>query len=906
MQIAQSEAAVSWHMSSRHDERPDPDALLAQIKAEEARDKRARLKIFFGAASGVGKTYAMLEAAQHARHDGTPVLVGAVETHGRAETSALLEGLDVLARRAVDHRGVRLEEFDLEAALQRGPQLVLVDELAHTNAPGSRHAKRWQDVLELLDAGIDVWTTLNVQHVESLGDVVHQITGVKVRETVPDRVLERADDIELIDLSPEELLDRLTEGKVHIPDHASRVSQNFFQRGNLLALRELALRRAAERVDVEVLRYRREHGIATPWPTRERILVCVGPSPGSERLIRAAKRMAEGLHAPWTAATVEVIGAPPVAARDHDRLEAHLRLVESLGGEAMRLRGHRVADALLAYAREHNATRIVAGKPTHPRWRDRLRGSMLDDLIRGSGPIEVHVIAPVESDARAPALPRHAERAELASYGWAVTAVAVTTGTGMLAFDYVALTEISMLYLIAIVLASLLGRGPSLVAASFAVVAFNFCFVPPRFTFAVADVRHLLTFAVMLGSGAVISTLVIRLRRQKRDAISREQRTAHLQAFTRDVAEAADVVEVATVLARHLEQTLDVAASVLVPDPEEGLVAAAGLTPLAAQEITVARWSFDHREVAGHGTDTLSGASALCVPLVAAETVVGVIAIQRRRGSPPRLDVDQRQLIDALARQTALAIARVQLAEQAREAALRARTEELRSSLLSAVSHDLRTPLSVITGAATSLVQHGDALTPAARSDLLQTIVEDASRLERVLSNLLQLTRVETGLEPAREWVPVEEIIGAALTRTEEIRRGRPVETDVPPELVLPIDPVLFEQVLINLIENATKHGGPPFTIRARREGESVAVEIADRGPGLPDGESQRLFDKFVRMSSAPGAGLGLAVVRAIVQAHGGSVTAANRPEGGAVFRVIVPAPAPPATPITVVDKVAS
>jgi two-component system sensor histidine kinase KdpD len=878
----------------RDDERPDPDVLLARITAEEVRGKRARLKIFFGAAPGVGKTYAMLEAAARAKGDGIDVVVGAAETHGRAETAALLGGLEVLPRRIVDYRGVTLDEFDLDAALAREPDVVLVDELAHTNAPGSRHAKRWQDVLELLDAGIDVWTTLNVQHVESLGDVVQQITGVKVRETVPDAVLDRADDIELVDLSPEELLDRLAEGRVYVPAQASRAAQSYFTRGNLLALRELALRRAAERVDAEVLRYRREHGIATPWPTRVRILVCVGPSPGSERLIRATKRMAEGLRAPWTAANVELIGAPPLATPDHERLEAHLRLVEALGGEVVRLRGHTIPEALLAYARDHNVTTIVAGKPTHSRWRDRLRGSMIADLIRDSGAIEVHVIAPNEGRPRAALLGRHAG-AGARSYAWAVASIALVTVVCSFAHAYVTIAEITMIYLIGIMLASLLGRGPSLVAASLAVAAFDFFFVPPRFTFSIDDPRYLLTFAVMFACGLVIGTLVVRLRGQERDAIARERRTAQLQAFTRDVAIANTLEDVATVLARHLEDTFDVAAAVLVPDPREGLVAAAGLASIAPQEIAVARWAFEHREQAGHGTDTLSAANALCLPLVAGDSTVGVLAIRRRRGTPARLGIDQRQLLDALARQAALAIARVQLAEQARDAAVRVRTEELRSALLSAVSHDLRTPLAVITGAATSLVQNGDRMPPAARTDLLLSIVDDAKRLERVLANLLQLTRVETGLVPAREQVPAEEVIGSALTRTEEVRRGHAVETDVPPDLLLEIDPVLFEQVLINLIENATKHGAPPYAIRARRVDGSVEIEVADRGPGLPEGDPARLFDKFVRASAAPGAGLGLAVVRAIVQAHGGTVRAENRPDGGAVFRVVLPMPAPPA-----------
>lgn len=491
---------------------------------------------------------------------------------------------------------------------------------------------------------------------------------------------------------------------------------------------------------------------------------------------------------------------------------------------------------------------------------------------------------------------RHPEPPRAGPYAWAVGVVALATAIGLLGFGYVTAAEIAMLYLIAIMVVSLLGRGPSLLAAALSVVAFNFCFVSPRWTFHVADVHYLLTFAVMFASGIVISTLVVRLRTQERDAIAREQRTAALQAFTRDVAAASNVDDVAAVLARHLEETLDVAAAVLVHE-HEGLVAAAGLTPLAAQEAAVARWAYDHREIAGHGTDTHSDAKALCIPLLAGDAAVGVLALQRRPGTPPRLGVEQRHLLDALARQAAFAIARVQLAKQAREAAMLAKTEELRSSLLSAVSHDLRTPLSVITGAATSLRDHGDALTPAARADLLSSIVEDARRLERVLANLLQLTRVETGMQPTREWVPAEEIVGAAITRIEEIRRERPVDTDVPPDLLLHIDAVLFEQVLINLLENALKHGAPPFSIRARRIAGDVEIEVGDRGPGLPAGNAADLFEKFVRASSAPGAGLGLAVVRSIVLAHGGAVFAEHRQDGGARFRIRIPTPRPPEPP---------
>jgi len=875
------------------DGRPDPDALLAQLQEDEAKEKRARLKLFFGAAPGVGKTYAMLLSARELKADGVDVVVGIVETHGRQETASLLDGLDVVPRRAIEHRGIKIDELDLEAILARHPAVVLVDELAHTNAPGSRHVKRWQDVMEILDAGLDVHTTLNVQHLESLNDVVAQITGVKVRETVPDLLVERADEVELIDVPLEELLERLSEGKVYVPEQAARATQHFFQRGNLLALRELALRRTAAHVDASVRAYRRAHGIATPWATRERILVAVGPSPGSERLVRATRRMSESLDATWVAAYVERLGAGPLGEADRERLDAHLRLTESLGGEVVRLTGTKVPTALLDYARTHNVTRIIAGKPTHSRWRDRVRGSLLDDLIRGSGAIDVHVISPIENGVRRPppALPS-AEGTRPAAYGWAAGAIAFTTALGLLTFPRLALADITMLYLIAIMVASLAGRGPSILAASLAVIAFDVCFVPPRFTLTVSDPGFILTFAVMFGSGLAISALTVRLRREERDALRRERETAALLAFTRDIGTATGTEDVAAAMVRHVEDTLGVAAAALVPDGEGGLAAAAGLMPLAAQEMTVARWSFDHAQPAGHSTDTLPGARILAMPLIVDEDAVGVIAVQTRGGA--RLDRDQRHLLDAFVRQAALAIGRARLAEEAREAALRARAEELRSSLLSAVSHDLRTPLAVVTGAATTLRDGAASISSATRDELLDTIVDEAQRLERVLANLLGITRVETGLVPAREWVPVEELVGAALTRLESALGDRTVQLDVPADVAVPVDPVLFEQALLNLIENAIHHGAPPIEITSRRRGDTVEIEIADRGPGLPPGSEQQVFEKFFRASAAPGVGLGLAVVRGLVEAHGGTITAENRAGGGVIFRIALPAAAEP------------
>lgn len=893
-------------MDDDRDDRPDPDALLEILKAEETRAARARLKIFFGAAPGVGKTYSMLQEARRAHQEGEDVVIGVIETHGRRETEELVAGLPAIARRIVHHRGVPLSEFDLEAALARKPKRILVDELAHTNAPGSKHVKRWQDVLDLLDAGIDVHTTINVQHVESLGDVIQQITGVRVRETVPDALIERADEMELVDISPDELLQRLAEGKVYVSDQAQRAVQNFFQKGNLHALRELALRRTAERVDAEVLAYRKEKGISATWPTAERILVCVGPSPGSERLIRATKRIAEGLHAEWAAAHVELLGAPPLGEKDRDRVESHLRLVESLGGEVVRLTGRTVASALLDHARETNVTRVVAGKPTHPRWRDFLRGSLLDSLIRGSGAIEVHVIAPVDQGPPPPASPIPREHATAAAYGWAVLSIAIATAGGMVLADYATIAEITMLYLIAITLASLAGRGPSLVAASLSVAAFDFCFVPPKYTFAVTDLRYLMTFAVMFGAGIAISTLTTRLRGQERDALIRERHTYALLHFTRDIASAVLPADVAAVIVEHLEASFPVSAAVLVPDPDEpgALAAVAGLMPLAPQELGVVRWAFEHKQTAGKGTDTLPGARILAVPLVSGDDAVGVIAVQAKQ-DPRRRGGAAVPLIEAIARQAGLALGRVKFAEQARDAALRVRTEEMRNALLSAVSHDLRTPLAVITGAATTLRDDGDRLSATARHDLSSQIVEDARRLERVLGNLLQLTKVESGLVPNRELIPVEELVGGALTRMEGSLGTWKVDLDIPPDLSVPVDPVLFEQVLINLFDNAVKHGAPPLELHASLDGKRVILDVVDHGAGVPQGLGETLFDKFVRASNAPGAGLGLAVVRAIVEAHGGHVSVANVPGAGARFRIELPAEHPTAKHATV-DELAT
>ncbi|HET8539640.1 MAG TPA: sensor histidine kinase KdpD [Anaeromyxobacter sp.] len=883
-------------MTSQPD-RPDPEALLARATAEEARKRRARFKIFFGFAPGVGKTYRMLQVGRDLVSEGVEVVIGAIETHGRYDTAGLMLGLEVLPRRSFPYRGHVLEEFDLDAALARRPRILLLDELAHSNAPGSRHAKRWQDVMELLEAGIEVYTTLNVQHVESLNDVVEQITRVHVRETVPDVVLERADDVEIVDLAPEELLARLREGKVYLPEQAERAREHFFKRGNLLALRELALRRMAERVDADVLAYRAEHGVKVPWATAERILVCVGPAPDSARVVRAARRIAAGLRAHWVAASVEATARPPLGDDDRARIESHLRLAESLGAEVARLSGLEVAGTLLEFARRRNVTRIVLGKPRHARWRDRVSGSLVDEIIRGSGDIEVHVLAgDVETEReRRPAAARPTPPADWVR---AIAIVGVTTAVAAAARALLTVPDVEMLFLLGVMIAALTtGRRASILAAALAVASYDFFFVPPAFTLSVSDARYLLTFAMMFGVSLVIGTLTLRLREQRSASVRRERSTSALYALSRELGAALDAEGVAAVCVKAAAEAFDAEAVFLRARGREDLAPLAAAprdATLAPDERAVAQWVVDHGRPAGRGTDTLPGEPVLCIPVRAWGDVVGVIAV---RTTDERSEA--RTLLEALARQAALAFDRVRLADEARDAALRAKTEELRSGLLSAVSHDLRTPLATITGSATTLRESPD-LSPAARRDLVDAICEEAERLERLVANLLDMTRLDSGaVEPRREWVPLDEVVGGALTRLERRLAGRRVTTAIAPDLPLvSLDPVLVQQLFVNVLENAAKYT-PPGTeleIRAAREGGTLVVDVADRGPGIPPGDEERVFERFHRGAHAGvrGVGLGLPIARAIAQAHGGRLVAANRPGGGAVFRLTLPIGAEP------------
>ncbi len=898
---------------SVEDGRPDPDVLLARVEREDAAGRRAKLKIFFGFAPGVGKTFAMLDDARRLRADGVEVLVGCVETHGRGETAALLEGLPVLPRRRSEYRGTTLEELDVDAALARRPDVLLVDELAHTNAPGGRHAKRWQDVLELLDAGIEVHTTLNVQHVESLNDVVAQISGVRVRETVPDVLLDRADAIALVDLPPEVLLERLRDGKVYVAEQAARAARGFFQVGNLLALRELALRRTADRVDVDVLAYRREHGVADTWPAAERVLVCVSPSPASARLVRAARRTAAGLRAPWVAVYVDSATRPPLAEDARARLDEHLRLAQRLGGEIAELEGTRIAETLVGYARQRNVTRILVGKPAHPRWRDRLTGSVLDELVRTSGDVDVHVIAgdddvPAGGGASPPPAPREDDVAEAElrgaaePYAWTLALVVGATALGHFARALMALPDIVMVYLLAIMFAAVrFGRGPSLLAAAASVAAYDFVFVPPYFTLAVSDSRHVLTFGMMFVVGLAIGTLTLRLRRQEIFARAREARTAALYALSRALGAEVDRGAIAAVAVEQTAALVGAGAAVLLPGPAGDALALAarrGAVDLGADELAVARWAFEHGRAAGRGTDTVPGARVSAIPLVAQGTSVGALVFAPRETV---VDAGLFEFLESVGAQVALALARARLADEAKAAALVARTEELKSSLLSAVSHDLRTPLGTLKGSAT-LLRDGGALEPTARRAILDGMVEEAERLERLVSSLLDMSRVQSGtIVVRREWLPLDELVGGALAASERTLEGRTVTVEVDADAPLvSADPVLVERVLVNVLDNAAKYTPPgsPIEVRARVEGGVAEIEVRDHGPGFPPGDDERLFEKFQRGApgAVPGAGLGLAIARGFAEAHGGTLTLRPSVEDGAALVLRLPSAGLPPT----------
>ena len=889
------------------DQRPNPDALLAKVQAEEAKSRRGRLKIFFGAAPGVGKTYAMLEAARREKADGVDVVVGYVEPHGRKETEALLDGLENIPSRDFTYHGMTLREVDVETIIKRRPQLVLVDELAHTNAQGSVHAKRWQDVEDLRAAGIDVYSTLNVQHIESLNDIVAQITGVTVRETIPDRIFESANDLEVADLTAEELLERLVAGKVYVPAQAERAIKNFFQKSNLVALRELSLRLAAQRLHMDVESARQERAATQTWATAERLLVCVGPSPTTPRVIRTARRMAAALNAEWIAASVEPAGRNSASQQAQEAIADHLRLAEQLGARSVTLMGDDVAATILDYARSRNVTKIVIGKTNDSRFKRLVFGTVVDHLLESSGEIDVYVI-----HGQPEYLPRRtAARTASEVFSWApyIKALGVILLTSLIAalFSWLRLSEANlvMVFLAGVAAAAYhYGRGPAILASIAAVLIFDFCFVPPRLTFAVSDWEYVFTFVVMLAIGLILGTLTARLKDQAAHARLREKRTLALYELSRQLSSLSGSEFLVISAARQIEAVFEVEAAIYLTHgggPPELRYGQQSSIPKDQINAIVAQWVAEHGQIAGPGTDTLPNATALFLPLTGSQRplgALGVKAIDMERLLLP----DQRQVLEACTSQLALALERDQMVMAAHEAQVAAEAEHVRSSLLSGVSHDLRTPLAAIAGAASSLLESPRA-SESTSLELLRTIASESRRLSRLLDNLLEMSKLESGAAPNMQWHVLEEVVGASLARTREDLKNHRVITKLPHDLpLIRIDGILLEQVFVNLLENAARYcpAGSTVEIAAATHDHSLVITVSDNGPGLAPGTEEKVFDKFFRGVSRPdahrGSGLGLAICRAVIKLHGGSITAANRPTGGAQISIRLPVPqeAPP------------
>lgn len=910
------------------DARPDPDALLAQLRNDEARALRGKLRIYFGASAGVGKTWAMLSAAQRERAAGRDVLVGVAETHGRSETAALLAGLDTLPLRELDHRGRKLAEFDLDAALARKPAVLLVDELAHTNAPGSRHAKRWQDVQELLAAGIDVWSALNVQHLESLNGTVGAITGVRVHETVPDTVLDEADEVVLVDVTPDELTARLAAGKVYLPQQAERAAQNFFRKGNLIALREIALRRTAEHVEDDVRGWRIEQsgaagrngkegqgGALQAWNTSGAILACVGPHEGAAQTVRTAARLAGQLNVRWHAAYVETPRLQRLAAEERDRILAVLKLAEELGAATAVLTGSDVAEQLAEQARRLNCATLVLGRPEPVagwrRWWWPATGTSLPRALAQRAPaLDIMEVGHAESSrrlSRAPIKGAFAddddhEKAPVrwSGYAWATaTSVALTLVCAPL-MGVLELANIVMLFLLGVVgVAMRFGRGPSALAALLNVAAFDYFFVPPRLSFAVSDVQYVLTFAIMLGVGLLVGQLTAGLRFAAGVSTSRERRARSLFELTRELSAALESTQVVALGAAAVQGHFGGHALVLVTDAADELV-----LPKESPEgfdAQVADWAFRHGQPAGLATATLAAQPWHYVPLQAPMRVRGVLALSPAQ---PRwlLIPEQAQQLDTLARQIAIALERVHYVEVAQQAVVEMESERLRNALLGAISHDVRTPLTALIALAESL----QTLPPEEHGNAARAIVAQAHELHALVNNLLDMARLESGIAGGavnlrRDWQSVEEVVGSAIRAARTALGGTVVQTALAADLPLvEFDAVLIERVLVNLLENAAKYGAPPVVVGARAEPGTLVLTVRDHGHGLPAallGREQKLFDKFTRgntESATPGVGLGLAICRAVVSAHGGEIAAANAQGGGAEFTVTLPRREPP------------
>lgn len=900
-------------MATNSDQRPDPDVLLAHVQEQERRATRGKLRIYFGASAGVGKTYAMLTAARKLVAEGQQVLVGVIETHGRDETAALVDGLEVLPPKAIAYRDKTLSEFDIDTALERHPPLILMDELAHSNAAGSRHPKRWQDVDELLSAGIDVYTTVNVQHLESLNDVVGGITGIRVNETLPDKVFDEADEVVLVDIPADELLARLKSGRVYKVQQAERAAKNFFRKGNLIALRELALRRTADRVEDDVQAYRIEKSIGTIWKTDAALLACIGPHGDADHLVRSAARLASQMSAEWHAVYVETPQLQRLPSSQRERILKTLKLAQDLGAVTTVLTGKDIALSIVDYAHSHNFSRVVLGRSKDSKWRLAwYQTTHLKDIGRYAPDLDVIEVGQSRSSAAENENRKNASDGTTdlpsprvpARYWRYFYAVLASIATGLIAtplFEIFNLVNIAMLFLLTVVLVAVkFGRGPSVLSTIVGIAVFDFFFVPPRFSFAVSDLQYLLTFAVMLLVGLITGHLTADLRYQARVASHRESRARALYEFARDLSGVLLAEQISETTQLIIQRAFRAQATLLLPDDNGRLQPPAAA--VSGLDMGIAQWAFDKVEAAGIGTDTLPASNFFYLPLVAPMRTRGLLAIQPESKRWIMIP-EQRQQLDTFAALAAIALERVHYIEVAQDALIHMESERLRNSLLAALSHDLRTPLTSLVGISESLAKSKPALADA-QLQMAQALRDETLRLSALVTNLLDMARIESGeVKLNLQWQTFEEVVGTSLRICSAQLQTHQVETRL--EAALPLinfDAVLIERVLCNLLENACKYTpeNSRITISAELNGSMLEAKVYDNGPGLPAGREEAVFEKFTRgerESALPGVGLGLAICRAIITAHKGSMHAAQSPNGGACFIFTLPLGTPPAMP---------
>ncbi|OHD70986.1 MAG: hypothetical protein A2W19_07635 [Spirochaetes bacterium RBG_16_49_21] len=877
--------------------RPDPDSLLRSIKEKEERVRRGKLKIFFGMAAGVGKTYAMLASAQRLKREGTDVVIGYIETHGRIETDELVKGLEVIPRSRIDYRGVKIEELDLDSLLRRRPDVALVDELAHTNAEGSRHLKRCQDVLELLNSGINVHTTLNVQHLESQADLVENITGVKIRETISDSILDTADEIELVDIPPEELLKRLAEGKVYVPEKAGQAAERFFRRGNITALREMALHYVARLVDYDLRDYMREKKIPGPWKTGERLLVAVSPSPYSEYLIRWTRRMAFNLKSPWTALYIEKRGS--LSEEDHNRLNKNLNLARELGAEVISTSDEDIVSGLIRTARQQNITQIVVGKPLRRYLSDYFTGgNLVERLLKSCGDIEIHVVTQPDAGEKKPGIfAKFSYTSRLKDYA---ASAACIFGVTLLSLFLVGVTgywTIALIYLLSVsILALIIGPGPVLLAATISALLWNFLFIPPLYTFRINKLEDALMFGTYFVIAIILGSLTSRLRSKEKALRVREQRITELYEFSKSLGNAVGIDEVVSTAVRYMERYLGSGIAVILSDDSGSLAAnphAGSSLGLSLKERGVAEWSFRNKRPAGLFTDTIPHSDARYVPLIAPGSVVGVLCIRPSSGAS--FTLEQEGFLQNIVYQLSTRIERENLSMMRQKALLVEESERLYNILLNSISHEIRTPLTAITAASSSMLDDAIEARPEIRRALSEEIRKASRRLNRLVDNLLDINRLESGmLKLNRQAYDLGDLVSVAVRRLGSELVSHNVIVSIDDGLpMISVDFALMEQVFVNLLYNAVMYtpAGSAISVGAAADRNMMTVTVSDNGPGINNGDIPFIFDKFRRgsNSAAGGTGLGLSICKGIMEAHGGSISAKNNASGGAVFTIQLP-----------------